>query len=99
MKRLIGLSILLLITAGCASAPPVLSEAERSVRILRDTEPPMTCRDLGRVEVRDNWGHDVEALEAELKRKAYALSGNVVQRRVVALGFMSGVAFKCPGTP
>jgi hypothetical protein len=74
MKRF-GLAVLVL-TAGCASAP--LNQQEQAVRILRKSDAPATCRELGKVTAPGLASLSDEGREKDLKRNAAKLGGDTV---------------------
>lgn len=85
----------LLFLSGCASAP--LTESEKSVRILRKSDAPKECKEVGKVSVGPYQTITPEAKDDNLKREASKLGGNVVtDDGNTANGVAAyGTAFKC----
>lgn len=96
MKILIPLSLITLI-AGCASQP--LTQEERSVRILRKSDAPADCREVGRVKVSSLQAITDEGKDDYLKREAFKIGGNTVaitRKETNDFKLWTGLAFKCP---
>lgn len=65
---------LLLVASSCASSPPLPSYIQ-TIRILRHTEPPLGCIEIGLISAT---GLFTKQMEDELKHSAYMKDGNVV---------------------
>lgn len=93
MNVLIGLSLVLLLS-GCVSAP--LSPAEHAVRVLKKSDPPVTCTKLAKVYVNGMTHPSIESREEDLQRQAYASGGNTVTMDSGAdFQTMTGTVYKC----
>ena len=94
MKVLMGLSTLLVLS-GCVTVP--LSSQEQAVRLLMKSDPPMTCRELSKVHAPGFGSMTEEGREADLKRAAFKVQGNVVRvDRRDENNTIFGTAFSCP---
>lgn len=95
MKLLITICSLIALT-GCASKP--LTKEEQAVRYIRKSDAPDSCSRVGRVNVGAYETITEDMREEHLKKRAYALGGNlVVLDRDEQLGVgTSGTAYKCP---
>lgn len=90
----IGGLIALLCLSACASKP--LSEGERSVRILRKSDAPASCKELGKVHAPGAASITEQGREDDLKRATFALGGNTVTiDRADENLTIYGTAFRC----
>lgn len=93
MNALIGLSLLVLIS-GCTSVP--LTAEEKAVRILRKSDPPATCKEIGKVHAPGFGSVTDEGRESDLKRETLKIGGNTVTiDRTDDNNTIFGTAFKC----
>lgn len=93
MKKLIAVAVML---SGCASVP--LTPAESAVRILRRTDAPASCREVGRVTAYGLASISEEGRESDLKRAAAKLGGDTVTLdRRDENGSLFGIAYACAG--
>lgn len=93
MRKLTILPLLLLMA--CSTAP--LSEAERSVRILKKSDPEKGCTELGKVHAPGLASFTDEGRESDLKRAAYKIGGDTVTLDKVDANMTNyGTAYKCP---
>ncbi len=94
-KPMLAIAISALL-AGCATAP--LTQQEAAVKILRHSDPPSTCKELGKISSPGNDGlSSDQAVEDGLKRAAAALGGNTLTiESTNGAGTKSGTAFNCP---
>ncbi len=84
--------------AGCASTP--LTAQEFAVRVLRKSDAPTTCQNLGMVTAMGKGGFATEdGLAADLKKLTSARGGDTVtwdkQDTPAEGGSVYGTAFKC----
>jgi hypothetical protein len=94
MKRYTGIFALIAI-AGCASAP--LTEQESAVRILRKSDPPASCKELGQVTAPGLASLTEEGREKDLRRNTAKRGGNTVTMdRRDENNTIYGTAFNCP---
>lgn len=92
MKRF--LVLILLGTAACASTP--LTDEEQSVRILRKSDPPADCKELGKVTAPGLASISEDGREADLKRATYKVGGDTVTMdRRDENNTIYGTAFSC----
>lgn len=91
MKYLI-ISVLLL--SGCASKP--LSPEEQAVRILRKSDAPATCKEMGKVIASGLASLSDEGRESDLKKATYKAGGDTVTiDKRDENNTLYGTAFKC----
>ena len=89
---LIGFSIILL--AGCASVP--LTAQERAVRILRKSDPPASCGELGRITISGLTRDGMVEVEEDLKRQVAASGGNLATIEAHdQFGGVAATAYNC----
>ena len=93
MKTILGV-IALVFLSGCASVPP-LNDEEKSVRIYKKSDPPSTCKELGKVLVNKAFV-DPNEWENLLKRATHQKGGSAVQLDYEESTHMQGTAFSCP---
>lgn len=73
-----------------------LTEAEKSVRILRKTDAPASCKEIGKVFASGLASLSEEGREDDLKRATHKAGGDTVTiDRRDANESMFGTAFKC----
>lgn len=90
MRFLLAVSLL----AGCASVP--LTAQESSVRILRKSDPPTSCKELGKVHAPGLASFTDEGRDSDLKRATVKLGGDTVTwDRQDENNTVFGTAFKC----
>ena len=90
----LALSICLIFLAGCASVP--LTDEENAVRILRKSDPPRECKEIGKVTAPGLASISEEGREADLKRATFKSGGNTVTiDRRDENQTIYGTAFKC----
>lgn len=93
MKRSL-VAVLGLVLISCATAP--LSEAEKSVRILRKSDPPAACKELGKVISSGFAAWSDEGREDNLKREVAKVGGDTVTMdKADENNTIYGTAFKC----
>lgn len=94
MKRIVSIIALIALTS-CASNKP-LTQAEKSVRILRKSDAPLECKELKRLHVPGLGFFSEDSRMNELKRKTYRVGGDVavIIRRDDNMT-VYGTAFKC----
>lgn len=79
---------------GCATAP--LTSQERSVRILRKTDAPASCREIGKVHSPGFGAWSDQGREDVLKRKTFEAGGDTVTiNKTDENNTIFGTAFKC----
>jgi hypothetical protein len=94
MRQILFLVISGSLLVGCASKPS--SPEEASVRILKKSDPPATCKELGKVIASGLASLSDEGREQDLKKATYKLSGDTVtwdkqdENRTIY-----GTAYKC----
>lgn len=100
MKRTATVVLLggLIALVGCASAP--LTAQEMAVRILRKSDAPAACKELGKVTALGKGGFiSEEGLQNSLKRAAAMKGGDTVtwdkQDPPIDGGSVYGTAYKC----
>ena len=87
--------ILMICCASCASTP--LTAQEQGVRILRKSDPPATCKELGKVHAPGLASLTDEGHENDLKRATAKIGGNTVTLdRQDENMTLFGTAFSCP---
>ena len=92
MKRIIYAVFLSM--GACASTP--LTAEEASVRILRKSDPPAECKELGKVHAPGLASVNEEGREADLKRATFRAGGDTVtEDRRDENGTIYGTAFAC----
>lgn len=74
MKKLIA--GMLVVLSGCATVP--LTDQEAAVRILRRSDAPASCHELGKVWASSFVSLTPDGRELDLKRKTAALGGDTV---------------------
>jgi hypothetical protein len=85
---------LVLFAFGCASAP--LTEQERSVRILRKSDPPANCKELEKVHAPGVMSVTEQGREEDLKRATAKVGGDTVTiDSRDANNTVFGTAYKC----
>ena len=89
--------VLILLFSSCATTP--LSEEEKKVRVLRNSDAPLKCQERGRVLAHNLVSFTEEGIEQYLKREAHKIGGNLVQiiRRDIFNGDIHAMAFSCKG--
>ena len=95
MKTLLLLSLLFVLT-NCANKP--LTKEEKAVRILRKSDAPASCEELGRVKVSSLQAITDEAKESYLKREAVKIGGDTVaitEKRDGDFNLWTGIAYLC----
>ncbi len=84
-----------LVLSSCATPPP-LTEKEKQVRIFRKSDPPATCKELGRVRALGIMFFYDETREDEVRRQTAKLGGNAVSVDPLdADNNLNGIAFRC----
>lgn len=68
--------VALLFLSACASVP--LSQEEREVRILRKSDPPAECKEIGKVHAPGMMSVTEEGRESDLKRATHKSGGDTV---------------------
>ena len=92
MKHLILLSLLL--SSACAFKP--LTQKEKRVRILRHSDAPATCDELGKVTAPGLSSLTMEGREKDLKRNTSKIGGDTVAITQIDSNYtIYGIAFKC----
>lgn len=95
MKKLISLSIAILMLAGCASVP--LTQVEQDVRILRKSDAPADCKEVGKVHAPGFGSISDEGRESDLRRATNKIGGNTVSvDRRDENNTIFGTAYSCP---
>lgn len=95
MKLKITVMVLPFLILACASAP--LNEQEKSVKILRKSDPPATCKELGKVHAPGLASFSDEGRESDLKRATAKAGGNTVTvDKTDENNTIYGTAFSCP---
>ena len=85
----------LLLMAGCVTVP--LTPEEQAVRIYRKSDPPTTCKELGKVYSGGLAALTDEGRENNLKRAARKAGGNAVSMdRTDENNTIYGTAWNCP---
>ncbi len=93
MKRM----LLLIGLTGCAGAQ--LTNEENAVRILRKSDPPTNCKEIGQVYSPGLSAITDEGREKNLKRAAFKVGANTVTYdRTDANMTIYGTAFNCPAS-
>ena len=93
MKKLIAVAVML---SGCASVP--LTGAEAAVRILRNSDAPASCRELGRVMAPRLASLTDQGMEDDLKRATAKLAGDTVTIASADRdGNLFGIVYACAG--
>ncbi len=88
--------IVAVLLSGCASVP--LTPEQASVRILRKTDAPASCRELGKVIAYGLASLSDDGRESDLKRATVKLGGNTVTLdRRDENGSLFGIAYACAG--
>lgn len=88
------LVLVTLIMSACASQP--LTAEEQGVRILRKSDAPAECRELGKVSAPGLASFTEEGREADLKRATYKVGGDTVTMdRRDENNTIFGTAFSC----
>ena len=86
--------ILALLATGCASKP--LTESEKKVRILRKSDAPASCKELGRVHAPGLASITEQGREDDLKRATAKLTGDTVAiTRRDENNTVYGIAYLC----
>ncbi len=96
--KLAPLALSVCLLAGCVTPRP-LTDAEKTIRILRRSDPEKGCKELGKIHAPGNYGLSTQQyLENELRRATSALGGNVaaVDRVDPETGTTEGTAYLCP---
>lgn len=87
--------VLFLGMAACASTP--LTDTEKAVRILRKSDAPAECKDLGKVHAPGLASISDEGRESDLKRATAKIGGNTVTvDKTDENNTIYGTAFNCP---
>lgn len=90
-KLILGLILL----SACSAAP--LTAEESSIKILRKSDTPRDCKELGKVTAPGLASVTEEGREADLKRATFKLGGNTVtEDRRDDNNTIYGTAFNCP---
>ena len=88
------ISLAFLSLTACTSAP--LTPEEESVRLLRKSDAPAECKQLGKVHAPGMASVTEEGREADLKRATYKIGGDTVTMdRRDENNTIYGTAFKC----
>ena len=87
--------LLLVFLMSCASTP--LTKEEKSVRVLRKSDAPSTCKEINRVTSPGYVAFTEQGLEDNLRREAFKAGGDTVQitHQDYQTMTMYGVAYKC----
>lgn len=94
MKLICNLFLLSIVT-GCASVP--LTSQEQAVRILRKSDPPASCKEIGKVHAPGLGSLTEAGRESDLKRATNKIGGNTVtEDRRDENNTIYGTAFNCP---
>jgi len=99
MRKLFSLAIAFGLIS-CVGKP--LTEQEKSVRVLRQSDAPSECKELGRVKVSSLQAISEDAKEDYLKRESAKLGGNTVaitNKETGDFKLWTGVSFDCPSRP
>jgi hypothetical protein len=89
------LILVCLLFSGCAGAP--LTKEQESVRILRKSDPPKECKDLGSVYLTGYETITMEMRDNNMKRSAHDKGGNTIQIEEKGVGEPTyGYVFNCP---
>jgi hypothetical protein len=93
MKKLLILIIAAAI-AGCASTP--LTNEEQAVRLLRKSDAPANCIELGKIHAPGIMSITEEGREGDLKREGFKLKADTVSiDRRDENNTLFGTAFRC----
>lgn len=86
--------ILMVFLSGCASKP--LTNEEQAVRILRKSDAPANCKDMGKVIASGLASLSDEGRENDLKKATYKAGGDTVTLdKRDENNTLYGTAFKC----
>lgn len=92
MKRYFGI---LFLVSSCTSAP--LTQEEQAVRLLRKSDAPANCKEIGSVHAPGLASITEEGREKDLRRETHKVGGNVVSiNRSDENGTLYGTAYNCP---
>lgn len=87
--------VVLLFLSACASVP--LTSEEQAVRLLRKSDAPAECKEIGKITL-SNWSAMTEENRDEsLRRKGYAIGANLVTvDRIDDKNMTYSTAHSCP---
>lgn len=94
--RKILVAIILLSLTNCVNKP--LTEKEKAVRVLRKTDAPAECKELGRIKVSSLQAINEDAKEDYLKRETFKMGGDTVaitNKETGDFKLWTGMAFDC----
>jgi len=93
MKNLLTIAILLGLTS-CATSPT--TKEEKSIRILRNSDAPQDCRELGRVHAPGLMSFTEQGRDDDLRKVTYKIGGDTVMiTRRDSNNTVFGIAYKC----
>lgn len=95
MRALLFLTLLFVVT-NCATKP--LTAEEKAVRILRQSDAPATCSEIGRVKVSSLQAITDEGKEDFLKKEALKKGGNtvaIIRKGQGDFDLWSGLIYSC----
>lgn len=97
----VGMVSLVVSAVGCASAPKVLTDTGRSVKLMK-SDAPSDCKELGAVRGEAQLWETEEAAKNRMRNNAAKMGANYVRMETVEknsdTGFRlyTGTAYNCP---